>query len=213
MRQKEQINTGNRGGQPMTDARILNLAREVAGNLGIAVKNPQRILLNMRPKSIPITTILCNKNHTLWIDKYYIAYSKTGNLDVRYVYITRNHIKEELPEIKKMLKKSGFTDFITLTGIQEQMRQALKVMTETGKEDYVFDRADSRKPPVEVFENSNIASGEPMILTLCRKCAQQFYDSADYLLKRVDPNQIFMETCTYCQSRSGFDYKVKNVNK
>ncbi len=48
----------------------------------------------------------------------------------------------------------------------------------------------------------------PLILCLCPTCANQFYDSPDYFISRLAPEQIEKDTCTYCHMRQGFDYKI-----
>lgn len=47
-----------------------------------------------------------------------------------------------------------------------------------------------------------------MLLTLCRKCHQAFCGSGDYLVWRADFEQEQRETCTICNVRTGYDYKV-----
>lgn len=49
---------------------------------------------------------------------------------------------------------------------------------------------------------------DKLILCLCRACADNFYGTGAYYLKRVDPEQTANDTCTYCNQRKGFDYKV-----
>jgi hypothetical protein len=50
---------------------------------------------------------------------------------------------------------------------------------------------------------------KPMLLTLCGVCTVQFYDSSEYIVRRVDKNQTVKESCCYCSCRSGWDYAVK----
>ena len=47
-----------------------------------------------------------------------------------------------------------------------------------------------------------------LILCLCSTCANNFYGSGAFALRRVDPAQTEKDTCTYCNSRKGFDYEV-----
>lgn len=47
-----------------------------------------------------------------------------------------------------------------------------------------------------------------LILCLCRTCAENFYGSGAFVLRRVNAEQNEKDTCTYCNSRKGFDYEV-----
>jgi len=48
----------------------------------------------------------------------------------------------------------------------------------------------------------------PYIITLCPKCRAAFDNTGENYIRRVDPNQEYKETCTYCNVRSGYDYEV-----
>lgn len=47
-----------------------------------------------------------------------------------------------------------------------------------------------------------------LILCLCRTCAENFYGSGAFVLRRVNSEQTEKDTCTYCNSRKGFDYEL-----
>ena len=47
-----------------------------------------------------------------------------------------------------------------------------------------------------------------LILCLCRTCAENFYGSGAFVLRRVNSDQTEQDTCTYCNSRKGFDYEI-----
>ncbi len=47
-----------------------------------------------------------------------------------------------------------------------------------------------------------------LILCLCRTCAENFYGSGAFVLRRVNTEQTEKDTCTYCNSRKGFDYEI-----
>lgn len=49
---------------------------------------------------------------------------------------------------------------------------------------------------------------ERLTMCLCPTCANNFYFSGAYILKRVDIWQEGKDTCTYCGQRLGFDYEV-----
>ena len=57
---------------------------------------------------------------------------------------------------------------------------------------------------------------ENLIMCLCPACANNFYGTGSYYLRRVHPGQRKKDVCTYCGQRPGFDYEVirrKEVKK
>ena len=52
-----------------------------------------------------------------------------------------------------------------------------------------------------------------MLLTLCARCASQFYNSPDYIVRRANPNQQIKEPCCYCSCKNGWDYKIQRKVK
>lgn len=49
---------------------------------------------------------------------------------------------------------------------------------------------------------------ENLIMCLCPACANNFYGTGSYYLKRVNPDQGQRDICTYCGQRPGFEYEV-----
>lgn len=47
-----------------------------------------------------------------------------------------------------------------------------------------------------------------LILCLCRTCADNFYGSGAFVLRRVNSEQNAKDTCTYCNNRKGYDYEI-----
>lgn len=47
---------------------------------------------------------------------------------------------------------------------------------------------------------------EPMLITLCPKCAAQFYNSASYHIKKAQEYQKIKEVCMFCNVSRGVDY-------
>lgn len=45
-----------------------------------------------------------------------------------------------------------------------------------------------------------------LTLCLCSTCANNFYSTGAFVLKRVNPNATEKENCTYCGQRRGYDY-------
>lgn len=49
---------------------------------------------------------------------------------------------------------------------------------------------------------------EPMLLTLCPKCAAQFYNSPSHHIKKAQEYQKIKEVCMFCNVRRGIDYYI-----
>lgn len=47
------------------------------------------------------------------------------------------------------------------------------------------------------------------VVTLCRTCLQQFYNTNLYIIKSVDPDNDIKDTCMFCHTRKGFDYNLE----
>ena len=47
-----------------------------------------------------------------------------------------------------------------------------------------------------------------LIMCLCPACANNFYGTGSYYLRRVHPGRVEKDICTYCGQRPGFDYEV-----
>lgn len=54
---------------------------------------------------------------------------------------------------------------------------------------------------------------QPLIMSLCPTCAQQFYDSPVHTIKRVDPKQKIKELCMLCNVRQGYDFEIKTSRR
>lgn len=50
---------------------------------------------------------------------------------------------------------------------------------------------------------------KPLKLSLCKNCAQAFYELENHVIRRVDKRQKFKEPCAICGcSRTGYEYLV-----
>lgn len=58
---------------------------------------------------------------------------------------------------------------------------------------------DSERPP---------GRDSASLMCLCAACRNRFYDTGAYRIERADQNQREKEPCTYCQTRTGYDYYV-----
>lgn len=47
-----------------------------------------------------------------------------------------------------------------------------------------------------------------LIMCLCPACANNFYGTGSYFLRRVNPQQTEKDICTYCGQNRGYDYAV-----
>ena len=47
-----------------------------------------------------------------------------------------------------------------------------------------------------------------LILCLCSTCADNFYGTGAYYLRRIDPRQAAKDTCNYCNQRKGYDHEL-----
>lgn len=47
-----------------------------------------------------------------------------------------------------------------------------------------------------------------LIMCLCSSCANNFYGTGSYYLRRIHSDWRRKDICTYCGQRSGFDYEV-----
>lgn len=68
---------------------------------------------------------------------------------------------------------------------------------------------------VEIIEDNDLVIPEeikgydyPMMMTLCPRCAHEYYDLDDHISKRVNPYQLYKDTCNKCGVRTGWDYFI-----
>lgn len=52
-----------------------------------------------------------------------------------------------------------------------------------------------------------------LMMCLCPACANNFYGTGSYFLRRVNPKQTEKDICTYCGQRRGYDYVIETKNK
>lgn len=53
-----------------------------------------------------------------------------------------------------------------------------------------------------------IIKNEPIEITLCPECANLFYKSQTFHLRRIDPYQMKKDVCEFCRTRRGYDYHL-----
>ena len=49
---------------------------------------------------------------------------------------------------------------------------------------------------------------KPLVVSLCRVCAGNFYDVPGHYIRRVNPEQRYKDTCMFCNIRKGYDYYI-----
>ena len=47
-------------------------------------------------------------------------------------------------------------------------------------------------------------------MCLCAKCADQYYQTHEYYIRRRDMNQTVKEKCDFCNTRSGYDFIISS---
>lgn len=82
---------------------ILDIADDVADRYGLRRPSYLRMLKEFNSKYL-FPMVLNNGNGTLWVDRYYVAYKLSGQTEVRYAYITKFHMLEEMYSYKTASK-------------------------------------------------------------------------------------------------------------
>jgi len=59
------------------------------------------------------------------------------------------------------------------------------------------------------MKNRKKKNSDAMLLTLCARCAAQFYNSDEHIVHRANLDQKYKEPCCYCSCRLGWDYKIQ----
>ena len=54
---------------------------------------------------------------------------------------------------------------------------------------------------------------KPLVVSLCRVCAGNFYEVPGRYIRRVNPEQRYKELCMFCNVRNGYDYYIGRKNK
>lgn len=116
----------------MDNEKIIAVAANVARLLDIPMKRIDLISKHLNRK-IPTTTILHTQEHMLWIDAHYIAVDGIGETGLLYIYISREHITEELRSVIKLRESSeNLADYNLYDNIVTQLIAALKHMDAAG---------------------------------------------------------------------------------
>ena len=122
----------------MTDLEVLDIAKEVAGIFGVQI-DERLVLGNMRSQKTLTPVVIYSTLATIWIDRQSIKLCEHDDIDIIYIYVTRQHAKEELHRTMDLLRAVDTqNEFISLLGIVRQLRRALKHMESSGADYYVL---------------------------------------------------------------------------
>jgi len=122
----------------MNANRVLMLAEIVAAELGLKLTDKMNILKGLKAK-FPIPLILSQNGYRVWLDRYYIAYSKNDEWFVHYIYISREHTREELSAVLKMLDvETNLLELKMLNNIRAQLANAVRKMNSDGTAYYIL---------------------------------------------------------------------------
>lgn len=107
----------------MTSEQVIGLANLVASDLGMRSLDEKTLLEDIQ-RNPAMPTILSDSSNQLWIDRYYVAYSSLQEQFVHYVYIAREHAKEELKDLSCDTAKTKDVEMVK--DIVRQLTKALK---------------------------------------------------------------------------------------
>ena len=98
--------TGRPNREPLDADEVISYALVLAGDLGVSIPKRKR-LYRMLKRRIPIPQIYQGADYRLWVDRYYIAAQCLADESVRYVYLTRIHIRNETLADQRMKRLYG----------------------------------------------------------------------------------------------------------
>ena len=90
--------------------------------------------------------------------------------------------------------------------------EQLRTLDKRRLENYVctLDRTEMEKINKAIRRSTGIPKiiEKPLVVSLCRICAGNFYDVPEYYIRRVNPEQRNKGTCMFCNVRKGYDYYI-----
>lgn len=93
--------TGRPNREPLDTNEVIAYALALAERLGVPIPKRKKLYRTLKQK-IPNTQICQGTYYWLWIDRHYIAVQKLTDDSIRYVYLTRIHIRNELLADQRM---------------------------------------------------------------------------------------------------------------
>ena len=95
--------------------------------------------------------------------------------------------------------------------------EQLRTLDKRRLENYVctLDRTEMEKINKAIRRSTGIPKiiEKPLVVSLCRVCAGNFYDVPGHYIRRVNPEQRYKDTCMFCNIRKGYDYYIGRKNK
>ena len=95
--------------------------------------------------------------------------------------------------------------------------EQLRTLDKRRLENYVctLDRTEMEKINKAIRRSTGIPKiiEKPLVVSLCRVCAGNFYDVPGHYIRRVNPEQRYKDTCMLCNVRNGYDYYIGRKNK
>jgi hypothetical protein len=116
---------------------VIAYAERAANILGMKLP-PKEWMLRWMEAKIPIPILLENETAQLWIDPYYIAYSRGDKKEIHYPYLTEYHIAEERESYQYGLRRGRITEGLPAE-IERIFEAAQSAMKRAGRE-YIIDR-------------------------------------------------------------------------
>ena len=119
---------------------------------------------------------------------------------------TRKELRAKLPVHCHIGAESGLDTPSTI------LLEQLRTMSKKRLTNYVGRLTDTKLAELNRAVAISVGLIEPdqkrMVLSLCGVCANHFYGSGSYYLRRTDPIQVIKEPCTYCNQSLGFEYEL-----
>ena len=109
---------------------VFNIAKYIAKKYGLRMPDYCRMRSEMSGK-IPQPIILDSNNGRMWVDRYYVAYQLDGTSEVKYVYIAKHHVLEEISGYRNASKLRS-EDFKPSKDILRQFKRARGEMLAKG---------------------------------------------------------------------------------
>ena len=90
--------------------------------------------------------------------------------------------------------------------------EQLRTLDKRRLENYVctLDRTEMEKINKAIRRSTGIPKiiEKPLVVSLCRVCAGNFYEVPGRYIRRVNPEQRYKDTCMFSNIRKGYDYYI-----
>ena len=121
-----------------------------------------------------------------------------------------------VPEMEE-LEKDTKEDIVDVEKDSVVLLEQLRTLDKRRLENYVctLDRTEMEKINKAIRRSTGIPKiiEKPLVVSLCRVCAGNFYDVPGHYIRRVNPEQRYKDTCMFCNVRNGYDYYIGRKNK